>query len=229
MRVGLALALAAAAAAVAVPSAAAARECDGLMVCIPVAGPWVGIPSATRARPVYYQLSCPRNSVVGGLDALVSDRRVDLSFLGALGSPVNPGVTTTTSAVFVGIYTGAPRQATSFRPYIGCIPRSGGGGRDTTAVRPGRPLVRRVRTLRVGTATARLAYGCARGERLLSSTHALAFRTRREPPAAWIDSVRIARATRGGRVVVTAARGDLVPRGVRVEVQVHALCARRGS
>lgn len=229
MRLALALAVAAVAAAAAVPSAGAARECEGLDVCIPVAGPWVAIPSALRAGPVEYRLACPRNAVVGGLDALVSDRRLDLSFLGALGSPVGPGVSTTTSAVFIGRYVGRQRLATSFRPFIGCIPRQGGGGRETTAVRPGRPLTRRVRTLRVRTETARLTYGCARGERLIASLHALAFRTRREPAPEWIDSVRVTRVQRAGRVAVTAARGDLVPRGTRIEVQVHALCARSGS
>ena len=79
---------------------APARECDGLIVCIPVAGP-VGAGRAAARTPTYYQLACPgRGQVIGGLDA---DRAgpLELSFLGTLGGPVGPGVTTRRAAVFV--------------------------------------------------------------------------------------------------------------------------------
>ena len=77
-------------------SAGGANECDGMMVCIPVAGPWVVVPvSGGVPRPrVEYQLTCPRGHIVGGLDARISDRAIDVNFLGTLGSPVNPGITT---------------------------------------------------------------------------------------------------------------------------------------
>ena len=83
-------------------SAAATNECRGLQVCVRVAGPWVVVPSAlTSPRPrVDFQLSCPRGYVVGGLDAELSDRALDVDFLGKLGSPVNPGVTTSNAALF---------------------------------------------------------------------------------------------------------------------------------
>ena len=73
-------------------SAGGANECDGLMVCVPVAGPWVVVPiSGGVPRPrVEYQLTCPRGHIVGGLDARLSDRAIDVNFLGTLGSPVNP-------------------------------------------------------------------------------------------------------------------------------------------
>src|ERR687888_516921 len=111
--------------AVGVGSAAATNECRGLQVCVRVAGPWVVVP-ASRA-PAQFQLACPRGFIVGGLDAELSDRAIDLDFGGLLGSPVNPGVTTSRSVVFRGAYTGATRRTTTFRPHIGCIPAAGGG------------------------------------------------------------------------------------------------------
>lgn len=235
MKIALALALASAAALAGAltPAARAADECRGLMVCIPVAGPWVVVPAPSRAEPsptVAYELSCPPRSVVGGLDARVSDRALDLSFRGALGSPVNPGVTTTRAAVFVATYSGTARRPSTFRPFVGCIPTSGGGGRSTTALqafRPGEPTIRRVRTQRLAPGAARtLVARCAPGERLVSSAHAAAFRTGEQPSARWLAAVHTSRAERGGRVRVTARRSGSIPAGVRVEVQVQAVCAR---
>ena len=145
--------------------ARATNECRGLMVCVPVAGPWVIVPAT---RHVQYQVACPRSYVIGGLDAELSHRAIDVTFPGRLGSPVNPGITTSTSAVFDGFYTGDARQVTSFRPHIGCIPASGGGGNPPTMISlrpavfpPGRPLVRRVRTVdAVPGRTTRGAQGC---------------------------------------------------------------------
>ena len=61
--------------AVAAP-AGGADECEGLMVCVPVAGPWVVVPASTSIprQRVEYQLTCPRAHVVGGLDARLSVR-----------------------------------------------------------------------------------------------------------------------------------------------------------
>ncbi len=89
----LVLAVAAAVAGFGPSAASAGTECDGLVVCIPVKGPWVQVRGG--GTPTYYQLSCPgRGQIIGGLDA---DRAgpLELSFLGALGGPVGPGVTTT--------------------------------------------------------------------------------------------------------------------------------------
>jgi hypothetical protein len=213
-------------------SAHAARECNGLDVCIPVAGPWVAVPTPSRgvrAPTVHYLMNCPRRSVVGGIDALVSDRGLDVTFLGAIGSPIGPGITTGRSVVFVATYAGVQRRATTFRPFVGCIPTSG-GGRETTsvaAVVPGRPLLRRVRTLRVGPGGASsLVVRCGRGERLVGSSHAVAFRRRGQPAESWLGAVQVVRREQAGRVVVTARRSVLLSRVARVEVQVHALCAR---
>jgi hypothetical protein len=213
-----------------VDEARAANECRGLDICISVPGPWVAVPGAPPggSRTVYYRLSCPRRSVVGGLDAVRGDRALEVRFLGRLGSPVNPGITTSQSAVFVATYARA--RVTYFRPFLGCIPTSGGGGRETTSVdaapRPA-PPVRRVRTLRVRAAgPGRLAFGCARGERLVDSSHALAFRMRSAPTASILTGASAVLRTRGDRVEVRARRTGAVPVRVRVEVQVHALCAR---
>lgn len=212
-------------------AARAAGECEGLDVCISVPGPWVAVPAAPRSATttVHYRLSCPRGSIVGGLDAVRGDRSLDVRFLGRLGSPVNPGITTSQSAVFVVTY--ARGRATYFRPYLGCIPTSGGGGRETTSVDSSAPqplpTLRRVRTLRVRPGgPARLAFGCRRGERLVGSSHAVAFRMRSAPSLGILTGATATSARRGSRVEVRARRSGAVPARARVEVQVHALCAR---
>jgi hypothetical protein len=217
--------------------ARAAGECRGLDVCVSVPGPWVVVPpaSARQVGVVHYQLTCPRSHIVGGLDALLADRRLDLKFLGTLGSPVNPGITTGRSAVFVATY--ARQRHTSFRPFLGCIPQSGGGGRSTTsytpfsvsaptAVRP-RPPERRVWTLRLRPGEPRrLVARCAPAERLVGSSHAVGFRRKSTPDAATMGGVRVERLVQGSQVRVSAQRLAAVPLSTRVEVQVHLLCAQ---
>lgn len=210
-------------------AAGATNECNGLDVCISVPGPWVTVAGSARGRLVSaeYQLTCPRGSIAGGLDAVVPDAALGVRFLGTLGSPVNPGISTGRAVVFVAWW--AKRSATSFRPILGCIPTSGGGGRSTTATGPvkGKPPVRLVRTVRVRdgeVATLRLA--CRSGERLVGSSHVVAFRGRQAPTAAASSAVRVVRRERGNAVVVTARRGFAVPPNARVEVQVHAICAK---
>jgi hypothetical protein len=211
-------------------SATAANECDGLMVCVPVAGPWVVVPAAASGeRPrVEYQMTCPRGYVVGGLDARLSERAIDVSFLGALGSPVNPGITTSRSAVFVASYVGASPRAPTFRPFIGCMPASGAGSRLPTsfaAVRPGKPTIRRVRTVRVRPGTQTVSQGCVGSERLVGAAHAIGFSTAGPPGLALVRSVGTEQAVRSGRVVVRV-RGDAELGGVRALLQVQAVCAR---
>ena len=77
-----------------VAPAGATRECEGLTVCVPKVGPWVVVPTSGEVprRQVEYLLSCPKGYVVGGLDAELSQRGIDVTFIGTLGSPVNPGV-----------------------------------------------------------------------------------------------------------------------------------------
>jgi hypothetical protein len=209
----------------------ATNECRGLMVCVPVAGPWVVVPAT---RHVQFQVACPRGYIVGGLDAELSHRAIDVTFPGRLGSPVNPGITTSTSAVFDGFYTGVPRQVTSFRPHVGCIPASGGGGSPPLAIwlrpaafPPGSPLTRRVRTVSaVAGRTTRGAQGCARNERLVGASHAVGLFTQTAPASTVATSVSATRTVRNGRVTVVV-RADSSLR-VRAVVQVHALCAGAG-
>ena len=219
-----------AALAVAAVPAGAANECDGLMVCVPISGPWVVVPTAGgTARPrVEYQLTCPRGHVVGGLDARLSERAIDVSFLGALGSPVTPGITTSRSAVFVGTYVGASAGAPSFRPFVGCMPGAGGGGRIPTSVgafRPGHPATRRVKTVRVRPGQATVTQRCASSERLVSGSYAFGFSTRVPPAPSLVDGLSATQSIRS-REVVIRVRADAELAGVRAVVQVHAVCTR---
>ena len=170
--------------------------------------------------PTYYQLACPgRGQVIGGLDA---DRAgpLELSFLGLLGGPVGPGVTTGRAAVFVARTT---RALSGFRPLLGCIPGGGGGGRGRTVYEPKRKLtaaapsptpveatILRVKNVRLKDAPSeRVAHACLDGERLLSFSDAVAFRTRRPPSLAALGSVRATSRRAGRRVVVTSVRSGI--------------------
>lgn len=212
--------------------ASATNECEGLLVCIPVAGPWVVVPPS-GAR-VEYQLTCPRGHVVGGLDAELSHRAIDVSFAGKIGAPVNPGITTARSVVVTGVYVGAVARAPSFRPRVGCMPQAGGGGGVRTVRRrmqavavvpPGEPTVRRVRTQRIRPGSAVVAQACRPRERLVASSHAFGFFTAKPPTASLIATVAGKRRVAGRRAAV-AVRGDAELVGVRAVVQVHAVCAR---
>ena len=229
LRLGAVLATLAAALVAAAP-AGATNECRGLMVCIPIAGPWVVVPTATTTsrREVEYQLTCPRAHVAGGLDAELSRRAIEVGFRGKLGSPVNPGISTSRSVVFVASFVGRSASHATFRPRVGCIPASGGGGRvptSVTAFPPGEPTVRRVKTVRVRPGTATVVQGCRGSERLVGAEHAFGFFTRRPPEASLVASVDGTLAVQNGRVQVRV-RGDAELGGVRAVVQVQAVCAR---
>jgi hypothetical protein len=236
IRFALVLVVAALAAGIGSARAEAGSECNGLLVCIPVKGPWVAVKGG--ATPTYYQLSCPgRGQVIGGLDA---DRAgpLDLSFLGSLGGPVGPGVTTRRSAVFVALTT---RALSSFRPLLGCIPAAGGGGRGRTVYEPKRRLtaaapivvdatIRRVKDVRLrDQQTERVVHACLEGERLLAFSNAVALRTRRPPSLAALGSLRATSRRAGDRVVTVVRSGIARPVGVRAELQVHAICVRGPS
>jgi hypothetical protein len=230
-RVTLVLALAAAGLALGAGPAAATNECNGLMVCVPVAGPWVVVPTGTSVpRPVVqYQLSCPRGYVVGGLDAELSDRGIDLSFSGMLGAPVNPGITTARAALFAASSTGSAR-APSFRPHLGCMPASGGGGIPTLAavVPPGKPTVRRVKDVELAARrTQRVTEACLAGERLVGAWRALSFRTAAPPAPALVARVTHGLRVARGRVVVTVHSGAIA--GSPAAIQVGAVCAGGGQ
>lgn len=205
--------------------AGATNECRGLQVCVRVTGPWVVVP-ASHAR-VEFQLACPRRYIVGGLDAELSDAAIDISFLGKLGAPVAPGVTTSRTAIFVARFVGSTRRAVTFRPHLGCVPANGAGGGIPTAVvvRPGQPAVRRVRTLRVAPGRARaVAAGCASAERVVAGSYAIAFYTAKPPTARLVAAVSTRQSLARNHVTV-AARGSLALGRVRAIVQVSAICA----
>jgi hypothetical protein len=210
--------------------AAATNECKGLQICVRVRGPWVVVPQELGAQRVgvQFQLSCPRGFVVGGLDAELSDRAIDLDFFGLVGSPVNPGTTTSRAIVFRGVYTGASARTATFRPHIGCIPATGGAGgpvpyRKLQAFPPGQPTIRRVRTVGIHAGTVRAVAACGGGERLISGWHSVGFYTAAAPSAALIRSVSSARNVRGVRVEARARASALV-NGVRAVLQAGAVC-----
>jgi hypothetical protein len=224
-RVAVLAVLAGAALATGATRAEATNECRGLQVCVRVTGPWVVVP-ASHAR-VEFQLACPRRYIVGGLDAELSDAAIDISFLGKLGAPVAPGVTTTRTAVFVARFVGSTRRAVTFRPHLGCVPGNGAGGGIPTArvVRPGQPAVRRVRTLRVVPGRSRsIAAGCASAERLVAGSHAVGFYTAKSPAARLVAAVTATQRL-GRSHVAVAATGSLALARVRAIVQVSAICA----
>jgi hypothetical protein len=217
---------------------AATRECAGLQICVPVVGPWVVVPTAAAsARPqTEFVLSCPKGFIVGGLDAELSTRGIDISFDGRLGSPVNPGITTARDAVFRATQTGAAAPRGSFRPHLGCIPAQGGGSpRPPTALRyslassravfpPAQATVRHVRNIRLQPGREQhVAVACAKSERLVGASRAFGFATLRPPSAALAGSVGTSLATGANRAVVTV-RNSLPP-GARALVQVVAICA----
>jgi hypothetical protein len=222
-----------AAVAAAAPWAGAANECDGLQICVSVPGPWVVVPSATGSsrERVEYQLDCPKGHVVAGLDARLSVRPIEVSFVGKLGSPVNPGITTTRSAVFLATYVGRSDRAPTFKPFIGCMPMAGGGSRVPTsassvqAFQPGQAVTRRVHTTRIRPGSTTVVQRCAAGERVVGGSHAFGFATRTPPSASLVSSVSATQSV-GDRSVSVRVRGDAELAGVRAFVQVHALCSR---
>ena len=200
-------------------SAGAAGECRSLPVCVPVAGPWV----LSGANEVTFQLACPRKFVVGGLDADISERGIVVDFRGTLGAPVNPGITTSTSAVFLGRLVQPGTRTPSFRPWIGCIP-GGGGQRAPTSVHAGPPASLRMTQLDVLPGIQSFVVHCPAKQRLAGATHAIAFYLPAPPSAQLAASVAVAQAVRGGKVYL-AVRGAPELHGIHAIVQVDLLCA----
>jgi len=225
VRKALALAVAAGACAVAAAPAGATNECRGLQVCVPVAGPWI---VASPGR-VEFQLSCPRRFIVAGLDAELTTRGIDVGFVGSLGSPVNPGVTTSRAAVFLGRLVRGGNVGSSFRPHIGCVPASGGGQRTPTAYHPfppGKPSTRRVVEIRVRPGTAKRVGRCAKNERLVGATHAVGFYGDAPPTIGLVRAVKASHRIRNGIAVLEVRAGARVA-GTLTIVQLDLVCAPR--
>jgi hypothetical protein len=223
----LAIGAVAALAAVAAPVSGATAECKGIRQCIPVAGPWVVVPAHGSAQ---YLLSCPGGrSVVGGLDAQATSRSVHVSFVGQLGAPVGPGVTTTRYALFRAVSTSTTREA--FQPRLGCIPVQGGGGRSTVSfkvVSPGPALDLRSRIVVVQPGDTRFGrLACPEGETLVDSWHSIAFRTKSVPPLSEAQYVQAGHVVvHGKQVVVTASASDALSIDVHAVVQAGAVCVQ---
>ncbi|HEX4930373.1 MAG TPA: hypothetical protein VFV62_06645, partial [Gaiellaceae bacterium] len=127
-----------------------------------------------------------------------------------------------------------------FRPLLGCIPGGGGGGRSRTVREPARQLqavapapeatVWRVKNVRLkDRQTERLSHGCLAGERVLSFSTAVAFRTSRPPSLSALGSVRATARRAGGRIAVRVRSGITRPQETRVEVQILAVCVKGPS
>jgi len=211
-------------------AANATNECKGLDVCITVPGPWVAVPAAPAgaASTVQYQVTCPKRSVAGGLDAVLGDPMLEVRWLGLLGSPINPGISAKRSVVFQGL---SPRaRPTAFRPVVGCIPTSGGGGRSTTAYTAApkpKPVQRRFHTVSVrGSQAVGVITACAAGERIAGVTYAVGFRTHLQPGPSVLAGVDVKLRQQAGRSFATVRRTFAVPQAMRVLLQVQLLCAR---
>jgi hypothetical protein len=222
----LVLAAVGAAFAVAPTPAFATDECRGLQQCVSVHGPWVVVPtSGSFPRPrVEWQLTCPRGHVAAGLDAELSNRAIDVGFLGLIGAPVTPGVATARSVVFWASYVGATARAPTFRPHVGCIP-GGGGGRIPTAFKPGRPTIRRVAQTEVSPGQTVATKTCLARETLVGGSHAFGFFMRRTPDASLVESISGRQRVSGRRVNVSVT-ADVEVASVQAVVQVHAICSR---
>jgi hypothetical protein len=220
------LAATAAAALAVAGTAGATRECHGFKACVRVTGPWVLTPGRSETQ---WQLACPKHFVVGGLDAELTTRAIDLAFRATMGSPVNPGISTTTAAVFLGRLVAGHEPAASFRPHIGCLPsKKNGQPRIPTAHHrvypPGRPAVLHASALAVRPgATRRVTRTCPGGGRLVASSEAIGFYTKQAPSRALARALHAGRRTAGRRVTVTIRAGAEV-RGVRAVVQLDLLC-----
>jgi len=221
-----ALAAVVCACAVAAAPAGATNECRGLKVCVPVTGPWV----LAAPGEVQFQLACPKRFIVGGLDAELSSRGIDVGFVGQLGSPVNPGITTSKEAVFLGRFVHGPDRAPSFRPHIGCVPASGGGQRVPTAYHaaaPGKPVQRRVFEVAVRPGkTSRYVGRCLANERLAAATHAVAFYADAPPTADLARAVGVSQRIRAGHAELTIRASSAVS-GAHAVVQLDLLCVAR--
>jgi hypothetical protein len=119
---------------------------------------------------------------------------------------------------------------TSFRPFIGCIPSNGGGGRALTGVttraagiKPSNALFSVVVNARIRSRSQTVRASCPTTARLVGATHAISFRQGTAPSDGQRAAIHVTRiSSRGGvvaRVSATAAAGT------RAELQVRSVCA----
>jgi hypothetical protein len=225
MRLALAAVIATAAlAGTVVAPAGATNECRGIQACIRVVGPWVMVPAHGAAE---YLVTCPQGrSIVAGLDAQVTSREVHVDFVGRIGAPVGPGVTTTRYVLFRAVSSSQSRQL--FQPLVGCVPASGGGGRSTVSARvspPGPSLELRSRIVVISPGAVKFGrVACLSSEHLVGAWHSIAFRTKNPPKITDTRYVRAGRVVVGNKVVLTASATDALSIDVHAVVQVGAEC-----
>lgn len=201
----------------------AVDECRGIKACAAVEGPWVIVRSGVESD---FLLTCPKRGVVAGVDAAATTTSVRLSFDGRLGSPVSPGVTTTSNAYFRGILVRG--RIAAFQPWLGCI-AVGGGGRSTVSARVragpvGPALVRRARILWLRPGETKTAtIGCPAGERLVGGWDAIAFL--RKPVLRDAPLVHARYELAGRKVVARIDASDALPATAHALAEVGAACA----
>lgn len=227
----------AAASALAASAVRAADECAGLQVCLPAPGPWVAIFLGPEGRPgaVDYLLGCPRRGyIVAGTDVRLSARQIDVGFRGETGSPVGPGTTTLDRVVFSAVNAGNPRTSVFFRPFVGCVPTTGGGARNQTGVsaaneglKPTRPVARVALDRRLRAGVTQVAARCPGGTRILGATHAIGFRVEEPPSPSVLRGIRVIGTGISNGLSVRTTIGVAAARSA-AEVQVLLLCVRTG-
>jgi hypothetical protein len=219
---GLALG-AASALAFAAPAARAAGECDGIPQCVAVPGPWVAVPATGS---VEFLLSCPGGKgVVGGTDALVTEAGISVTFDALPGSPISPGRTTNSEALFRAVSD--HHRAGMFEPFVGCIPTAG-SVRNTTGVLPlGPPLDLRAGAIPAVPGAARsAAIGCPQGEQLVDSWTATAFATSRPPALRVAGAIRVRAGVRDGVAVASVVATGALPPAAHGFVQLGVRCGQ---
>jgi hypothetical protein len=152
---------------------------------------------------------------------------VRVDFTGRLGSPVQPGQTTTRYALFRAVSTSKKTQL--FQPLLGCVPARGGGGRSTVSAlvsAPGASLEFRSAIVVIGPGTTKFGHvSCQPAEKLAGAWQSTAFRTANPPRVSNAVYVRATHNVVGKKVVVTASAADVLSIDVHAIVQVGAECA----
>lgn len=217
----------------AAPAALATEECADLPSCTTLAGPWVVVPpepnvGALNQLTATWELSCPGDDFLIGSD-----------WSGA-GDPflLTVWIVTTSGTRLYRDYTGVEWGAEndtlrphSFQPLLGCSPtpppvaRAAGRKSSTagTSRRVRRVTIKPLRPNRGHT----FSFGCGPRERLVGSTHGIAFYQKRPPSVKEMRQLTATRTHRKGKVRVHVETGRRVGDDEQVRVQIHALCRRR--
>ena len=167
-----------------------------------------------------WRVDCPAGKIPAGRDFLVAHPEQPL-IVNALIPPFNVGLTGASAANFFAFWQG--REATSFQPLVGCVPKAAAG----SAARAGSSSKLRLRTITRAVhpgQTRTFVQRCAKGEDLVGSEHGVAFFRDTPPTAQELKELSVTRSERGGKVVVRVQAGPHVGDKEHVEIQVHALC-----